>query len=357
MLLVLLTQILVFAAIALVVRYVFTKASSQKYLVWFVGVLLFTLLATSFTLSDNGTIEGLWELFSFPLTPLGASLILIGISLGKGGSMRPQAGALALAILLFSSTPLSAGLLVNRSEQSTRAADILGTRNLATAVAIVVFGDRNDINRAISPTSDMAASYAPAYTALAPRITYAADLYAEARRRGAAPMVMVTAGSVAEDTNQRAIIREMLADNGIASRDILIRSTGLDVRGTAEAVEGFLESQRLIARREQRLEPDAIRDVPWVVLVAPAIIMSRAELTFEQIGLRTIPRPTSFSTLSVDTDGPSDQIANMLLNLIPSVDTLRLTSEYWDERLTYLYYFARGWLPNLNFSWDSNAEP
>ena len=36
---------------------------------------------------------------------------------------------------------------------------------------------------------------APDYTALAPQITYASDLYAEARRLGGAPFVIVTAGS------------------------------------------------------------------------------------------------------------------------------------------------------------------
>lgn len=349
-----LIRILLFAAIALVIRYVFTKTSSQKYLAWFVGVILVTILTASFAPSDNGTIESLWQLLSFPLTPLGASLILIGISLSKGvGSIKP--GALALAILLFSSTPLSARLLVSQSEQATRIEDISGTRNFATAAAIVVLGDRNDINRVTPTSSDTAVPYAPAYTALAPRIAYAADLYAEVRRLGAAPFVMVTAGSEAEDTSQRATIRELMVSSGIANRDILIGSTGLDIRGTAEDVEDFLENQQLIDEREQRLEPGAIRDVPWVVLVAPAMMMSRAELTFEHIGLRTIARPTSFSTTPVGADSPTDQVANTLLDLIPNVDALRLTTEYWDERLTYLYYFLRGWLPDLNFSWDSNA--
>ena len=133
MLLVLLIRILLFAAIALTIRYVFTKAIPQKHIAWRVGILLVAILTVSFTLPDDVTIQSLWELFSFPLTPLGASLILIGLSLGNSVSnLRPQPAALALAILLFSSTPLSARLLVSQLE------DIPGNRDLATAVAIVV---------------------------------------------------------------------------------------------------------------------------------------------------------------------------------------------------------------------------
>ena len=133
MLLVLLIRILLFAAIALTIRYVFTKAIPQKHIAWLVGILLVAILTVSFTLPDDVTIQSLWELFSFPLTPLGASLILIGLSLGNSVSnLRPQPAALALAILLFSSTPLSARLLVSQLE------DIPGNRDLATAVAIVV---------------------------------------------------------------------------------------------------------------------------------------------------------------------------------------------------------------------------
>ena len=164
MLLVLLTRILLFAAIGLLIWYVFTKVIAQKYLAWLGGVLLIALLIVSFALPDDGTIQSIWQVLSFPLTPLGASLILIGMSLSAGFSkMRPQPAAFALGILLLASIPLSARLLVSQSEQSIRdayerqaelcgdvcrAEDIPGTGNLAEAAAIVVLGDRSDIDRA-----------------------------------------------------------------------------------------------------------------------------------------------------------------------------------------------------------------
>lgn len=368
MLLVLLTRILLFASIGLLIWYIFTKVIAQKYLAWFGGVLLIALLIVSFAIPDDGTIQRLWQLISFPLTPLGASLVLIGMSLSGGFSkINTQPAAIALAILLISSIPLSAKLLVSQSEQSIRQAyirqaelceevcradDIPGTGNLAEAAAIVVLGDRNDIDRAIAISTDIATADAPAYTALAPRINYAADLYAEARRLGGAPFVIVTAGSGDQDSTQREIIRDIMVRNGIASQDIRIESSGLDIRGTAEDVEDFLQDQQLIGSRDDRLEEGGNIDDPRVVLVAPAMMMSRAALTFERIGLQTIARPTSFSTLPVDTE----DVTGTLLDLIPSVEALRLTTQYWNELLTSLYYFLRGWLPNFNFGWDSSIE-
>ncbi len=368
MLLVLLTRILLFASIGLLIWYVFTKVIAQKYLAWFGGVLLIALLIVSYAIPDDGTIQRVWQLLSFPLTPLGASIVLIGMSLSDGISkFKTQPAAIALAILLISSIPLSAKLIVSQSEQSIRTAyerqaalcgevcradDVPGTGNLAEAAAIVVLGDSSDINRAITISADIATADAPTYTALAPRITYAADLYAEARRLGGAPFVIATAGSGGEGSAQRAIIRDIMIRNGIASQDIQIEDSGLDIRRTAREVENFLQDQQLIRSREDRLAPGANVDDPRVVLVAPAMIMSRAALTFERIGLQTIARPTSFSTLPVNTG----DITNTLFDLLPNVDALQLTTRYWNELLTSLYYFLRGWLPNFNFGWDSSIE-
>jgi len=369
MLLVLLTQILLFASIGLLIWYFLIRVLGQKPLAWFGGVVLIALLIISYSIPDDGIIQRIWEILSFPLTPLGAAIVLIGLSLSNGFTkIQTQPAAFALAILLISSIPLTARVLVSQSEQSIRQAylrqaelcgevcradDIPGTGNLAEAAAIVVLGARNDIDRALTISADVATTAdAPTFTALAPRIDYAADLYAESRRQGGAPFVIVTAGSGEQDSDQRAIIREIMARNGIANQDIRIESSGLDIRGTAEDVEEFLEDQELIADRDERLEEGGNRDDPRVVLVAPAMMMSRAALTFERIGLQAIARPTSFTTLPVD----AGDVPRTLLDLIPSVDALQLTTQYWNELLTSLYYFLRGWLPNFNFGWDSSIE-
>ena len=194
------------------------------------------------------------------------------------------------------------------------------------------------------------------YTTLAPRISYAAELYSEARRRGANPFVIVTAGSGDEGSEQRTIIRDIMARNGIASQDVQIENSGLDIRGAAEDVADFLEAQRIVGSRDERLAQGGNRDDPRVVLVAPAMVISRAALTFERIGLQTIARPTSFSTLPVNGASLTDDLGSTLLALIPNADALQLTTEYWNELLTSLYYFLRGWLPNFNFGWNSSIE-
>ena len=81
--------------------------------------------------------------------------------------------------------------------------------------------------------------------------------------------------------------------------------------------------------------------------------MSRAALTFERRDLQVIAKPTDFYTAPMMGDG---SLLRRLPDILPSVDALQLTTRYWNELLTSLYYFLRGWLPNFNFGWDSSIE-
>ncbi|MEL7227073.1 MAG: hypothetical protein AAGL17_20135, partial [Cyanobacteria bacterium J06576_12] len=74
-------------------------------------------------------------------------------------------------------------------------------------------------------------------TALAPRLIYAANLYQQARARGAAPFVIVTAGTGNAESEQQRIIRSILAVNNVASADIRVENTGFNIRETGIADE------------------------------------------------------------------------------------------------------------------------
>ncbi len=363
----LLTRVLLWASVGLLVWYVLTKVIDKKYLTWFGGVILILLMLVSFIDPTDDTISVIWRILSFPLTPLGAAIVFLGVSLSDGmKKIKGTPAAIALAILLISSIPLSAQWLVSEAEQSVRTAyverstvcgevcrdgDIPGQGDVSESAAVVVMGDSRDIDRELTVFETPEA--VSVNTALAPRLIYAANLYRQARDRNADPVVVVTAGAGDENSNQRQVIRNILVNNGVFGEDIVIQNTGLDVFRTARDVEELLQKRGVIRAREVRLKEGARND-PRIFLVAPAITMSRAALTFEKLALQVVARPTDFYTGKFTS--PTKDPLTRLPDLLPNVDALQLTSRYWDELLTSLYYFLRGWLPNFNFGWNSSIE-
>jgi uncharacterized SAM-binding protein YcdF (DUF218 family) len=365
--LVLLTRVLLWASVGLLIWYILTKLIAKKYLAWFGGVILLLLLVASFIDPNDGTVSIIWRILSFPLTPLGAAIVFLSVSLSEGtAKAKGTPAAIALAILVVFSIPLFAQWLVSDAEQSVRSAyqdrteicdevcrngSIPAQGNLGEAAAIVVMGDSSDIDRALTvfdTTNDVSVN-----TVLAPRLIYAASLYRQARDRGAAPIVIVTAGTDDEDNPEpNQVIRNILVNNGVFSEDIQIEDTGLEVYRTALRVEELLQRTQAIRSRDTR-RAEGTRDDPRIFLVAPALTMSRAALTFEKLELQVVARPTDFYTARFSRTGSP---LNSLPDLLPNVDALQLTSRYWDELLTSLYYFLRGWLPNFNFGWDSSIE-
>ncbi len=364
--LVLLTRVLLWASVGLLIWYILARVIPKKYLTWFGGVILLLLLVAAFIEPDDDTVGVIWRILSFPLTPLGAAVVLLASAVSEGvKKVKGNPVAIALAILLISSIPISAQWLVRDAESSVRTAyaqraelcgdvcpsgSIPGQGNLGRAAAIVVLGDSQDIDKAIT-VSDRPED-ASINTALAPRLIYAANLYQRARSQGAAPIVIVTAGAKPADSQERSIIRGILSNNGVFDEDIQIQTTGLDVRSASLNVEKSLQDRQIIAARSTR-RSEGIRDDPRVVLVAPAIVMSRAALTFERRDLQVIAKPTDFYTAPLSGGG---SLLRRLPDILPSVDALQLTTRYWNELLTSLYYFLRGWLPNFNFGWDSSIE-
>ena len=160
--LVLLTRVLLWASVGLLIWYILTRVIPKKYLTWFGGVILLLLLLAAFVEPDDGTVSVIWRILSFPLTPLGAAIVLLGSAVSEGVK-KPKGNpvAIALAILLISSIPISAQWLVSDAERSVRTAyqdraelcgdvcpvGIPGQGNLGDAAAIVVLGDSRILTR------------------------------------------------------------------------------------------------------------------------------------------------------------------------------------------------------------------
>ena len=360
--LVLLTRILLWASLGLLLWYILVKVIPPKYLTWFGGVIFIALLALSFLEADNDTVSIIWQIISFPFRPLGLVLVLLGGALGEGlKGIKPMPVLIALCVLLFSSIPILSQTLVTGAEDSVRQAFVSRSEicegvcrsgevpgaNLGEAGAIVVVGDQRSVSVAIDGLES--ADDVSLNTVLAPRLIYAADLYDRARRLNASPFVIVTAGG-SDGDRSNTIVRDILVRNGVPDSVIQVENSGLNIRETAEDVEEFLEERQVVGDREAR---SGSNNDARVVLVAPAIIMSRAALTFEDIDLEVIARPTDFYSARFSRGGG---LLERLPSILPSVDALQLTTRYWDEAMTSLYYFLRGWLPNFNFGWDPSIE-
>ncbi|MGC1309502.1 MAG: ElyC/SanA/YdcF family protein [Phormidesmis sp.] len=359
--LVLLTRILLWASMGLLLWYILVRIIPPKYLTWFGGFILIALLALSFIEADNDTVRIIWQILSFPLRPLGLSLLLLGGAISEGAKrVKGTPVVIAFTILFFCSIPIFAQQLVSDAEQRVRTvyeqrAELCGDvcRNgeipnqgdLGQAAGIVVLGDSADIDQAIN-VSDTPGNVS-INTALAPRLIYAAGLYREAVARGANPTVFVTAGD-GDDEEQDQVVRDILSANRVPVEVIQTEDTDLDVYTTGTRIERFLQERQIIGARDTRGT-----DGPRVVLVAPAIVMSRAALTFERLGLQVIAKPTDFYTPRF---GGGGDLLDRLPDILPSADALQLTTNYWNELLASLYYFLRGWLPDFNFGWNSNIE-
>ena len=368
MLLTLLTQILLWAAVGLLIWYVLLKFIPRKFLTWFGGAIVLALIVLAFIDPNDETIGTLWRIVSMPLTPLGGSVLLLGVALAEGTKkIKSQYVIAALAILVVSSVPLFARTLVGQAENAVREAyaaqrgvcedvcpvDVPETAPLNRVVAVVVMGENMDV---VSPTEylpsqiDAVSDLDPSLTT---RLISAAGLYQTLRRNGSDPFVLVTAGPVygsAEDkaTKEQAL-RQTLVNNGVPAGAIAaINNSGMDVNRAARDVRQFLEDRQLLTP-----EGRSRREANRVAIVAPALTMRRTALAFENRNIDVVAWPTDLYGSSSVRSG--DTLA-LLSDLVPSVEALRLTSRYWDELLTSLYYFLRGWLPGFNVTWSQVVE-
>jgi uncharacterized SAM-binding protein YcdF (DUF218 family) len=192
---------------------------------------------------------------------------------------------------------------------------------------------------------------------LVTRLASAARLYNRLQAQGSAPFVYVTAGplygdeSCCDDDAEKAAkaetLRQILINGGVSREAITIADSGIDVHQAMRDVRSFLDDRGILGSAET-----SQRESQRVALVAPALIMRRAALTFEKEGLQVIAWPTNLYGSSRPT---GDTLAK-LSDLVPSVEALRLTSRYWNEVLTSFYYFLRGWLPGFNVRWNEVVE-
>ena len=367
----LLTRLLLWLAIGYGLWWAVKKLIPEKFLTWLGGAIILVLVAASFIDPNDRTVGTFWQLISLPLTPLGAAITMLLMSLTNG--LKKVEGKLvvaALAVLWVSSTPLVArGLSVQAEEAVQRAYEnqqTLCSTNfcaatdavpLQLATAMVIVGENADAYRVSNHLPSQSDSDVPLDPILVSRLNSAADVYG--RVAAANPLVTVTAGARDENSDLgqqlNQSIRQRLINRGIPDANIRIINAGMDIRGTVEDQASFLSDRQLfipLARGESRTERDN-RAANRVVLVTPALSMRRAALAFENDGLQVVAWPTElYGAPRSNADGTLARFSD----LVPNVGALRITTRYWQELLSSLYYYLRGWLPPFSMRWDEVVE-
>ncbi|MEM6434253.1 MAG: ElyC/SanA/YdcF family protein [Cyanobacteria bacterium P01_D01_bin.115] len=373
----LLTRILVWAAFGLLIWYFINKIVPKNFLTVFGGAIILALIFLSFAFTGDPTISAIRRIISFPLTPLGATITILlfsfrDVSFENGfKKINGQWVAIAFVILVVSSLPLVARVLVNQAEQSVQRAyaeqqgicqdvcpaDIPEAAPLGQIVGLVVLGDNMDavrtpaelssrIENTVTPSP--AASLSPI---LLSRLDSASRLYGRVQQAGGAPFVMVTAGPVVGNSERRTqkeqVLRQVLVNNGVPDAEISVNRNGLNAR------EAMKDAQDLLEERGQ-LDGEGTRQLNSnrVAIVAPALTMRRAALTFEEGDLQVVAWPTNFYGSDFSTD---DTLA-LLSDLVPNVEALRLTTAYVEETTALIGYFLRGWLPEIDSQWSEIVE-
>src|SRR6476469_2202398 len=121
----LLTRVLLWLLIGTIVYFVLVQFIPRQYFTWIGGLIVFSLLVAAFLRPYNPVVYSLWNVFSFPLKPLGFSLLLLlfaASKIDKGGVKKPGGLQISVAIivLLVSSTPFLAYQLVGQLEKEVQ---------------------------------------------------------------------------------------------------------------------------------------------------------------------------------------------------------------------------------------------
>ncbi|MBF2078383.1 MAG: YdcF family protein [Synechococcales cyanobacterium T60_A2020_003] len=330
------------------------KRVPQVYLTWLGGIFIVLFILVAFFEPSNDAVSAVSDILLFPLTPLGLSIILlasvlrVGIKEIKGGGQILA----ALIILVVASLPIVSYTLVAQA-QDTATVRRNQARLQEPVAAIVILGSStkptDPIYIADGPVSQAESGFG---TSFLTRLTVGARLYNEQRQRGQPPFMVVSPGFQWVDTAAvEQNIRSILTSQGVPNAAILVDSDSQSLRSSAVRVGELLSAKGLkvdllINDEEQINIIDREGQLFNIVLVAPALIMRRARLTFAQALSLTeqnvIPSATDFFGFQF-----RDELSlARLRDLIPNADALTLSTRVVEEYLIYMYYFLRGWLLN-----------
>ncbi|MBE9118948.1 YdcF family protein [Lusitaniella coriacea LEGE 07157] len=341
----LLTRVLLWILVGYIIYYVLIEWLTDKWRAIIGTIVIWAVLTLGFYDPTFTGLSLLWGIMSFFVKPLGLSMLLVFIGLQhipdeKKRLFGRRLIISALVILLITSNPFISYKLAQRLEFEWIRLDQVRKEISPTvkknAAAIVLIGEgktkidlRNRDRVELSEGSG--------------RVLYAANLYRKQKRQAFAPLVIVVAGEEpniysaeaveGSTVNQPAIteaqsIAILLERLGVSSGDIILETEGVNVRTIALTVEDILKDVN-------------IKDKATIVINS-ALQMRRTALSFMNLGINVISKPTDFYTFQPPTAIVTTQVAP--LDLVPSAEALALSSRVIEEYLGLVFYFLRGWL-------------
>jgi uncharacterized SAM-binding protein YcdF (DUF218 family) len=383
----LLTQVLLWILVGLAARFVLLKALPKAFLGGLVLVLLVAVTAMTFFNGSpsTGLLGDLWQIISVVFNPFGLILVLLCVvwrDVENGAKFNKVLLRIGVASLLVLSLPIVANFLAQRTEME--AVQIMQPNVTALpggARRVIVLLGQNTTRLKLSPRvesappikkPDRSGFLPPPEPITSGRLALLAGLPVQLTERGnrilgAAqtfnserennPLLIVSAGprlermekgEKKEDISETADITKLLQTQfGIPGSAIIADSNSRSVIESAQNVRKILEDRNINYGNQ-------------IMVVTSAIEASRTALTFgkelapDGQGVTIISRPTDFytippkSTLETQLKGRDVIERNfMVSDLIPTVDSLQLSTKVLNEALTSLYYFLRGWIRPL----------
>jgi uncharacterized SAM-binding protein YcdF (DUF218 family) len=334
----LLTQVLLWLLVTVILYNLLVKVIPKTYLTLLGGLFLFAIIVLAFFFPGERLVSTAWSVLSFPLKPVGATILLLSVALNQGLKKRNQVVA-ALMILLISSTPFFSTLLARSLElgevsptartvrDGTAAAPAAQTQ---TAGAIVLLG-QGTTQANLPPRTQVQ------LTDTGNRILYAAQVYRQQQSLGASPIVIASAGPREEaqgNRNQAAEandIATLLTQLGVPRERIVTEAKSSDLRTSATEVKSILSRRGIGGTR--------------VIVITSGYNSRLARLTYSNAGINVISRPTNFFAVQ---PGTRENFNLSIKSFIPSVEALGISTRIVDEFFTTIYYYLRGWLAPTN---------
>ena len=330
MLLDIILRIIFWAVLVYAAQYVLLKLIPRSFMTLLGAGIITALILFAIVAPANPAARTARELLKVLVTPLGLSIVLLAITFRKGIGKVEKPILAAFSILFVLSTPLGAGFLANYYEGSAIAQ---AQATAPASDAIVLLGWDTTERVQSNGTTDIQLSES------SDRLLLASALY----QNGAAPEIIVSAGPRSSRLPSEAqdIQQILVEDFGIPAGAIRLEERGLDIRTSAEGVKNLLD-------------PSYNNDVS-IVLVSSAIHSTRAERTFVGLGFDVTPRSTDFgrfklasqNLLPVGGQSFAAAFEEIVASLIPSVESLSVSTNAVVELVSNFYYYMRGWIPGF----------
>lgn len=333
-----LASVLLILLISVLIYYVLVKVIPAKTLAIIGGLFILGVLFLSFWSPTYPPVAFLWGIISFPLKPLGFSilLLLLGVLQIKKDKIANPGPILlwtATMILLVSSNPLFSYQAAKTIEwegvrlEQARKETYFANPDPAVIPVIVVLA---------KGTTEPSIPYRPQIqiTRTGDRILYAAKLIRQQQMSfGNTPRLIICASprsgftGTPEQLNEARDAAILLQNIGVPPSRIILETQGQTLRQTALEVQTALTNLQL-------------SEQPFY-LVTSGIQNRRAIQTFRKLDLIALPRPTDFYTFQANAT-PNKKV--QVQDLLPSVTALQMTNDVVEEYLLTIYYFLRGWL-------------